>query len=299
MTEECKIQNSKLKMRAPLNFAFCILNFAFCLSLLAQNTSQYTPLDPIPLGDTLLSLPTSHIPSTGTWEVKFTHRFNQSIDQGSASDRLHSLFGLDSNADVSIGASWAVRRDLQFSFIRSNVLDDIELAAKYIVFQQAPAIPGSLALRFGGDIRTEQGVNDRSSIFAQAILSHQFGRKAEVFALPTYATNAGRAVSANSSSALFRHAFNVPVGGAIMIRTGLSVVGELVPRNRDLPTGTHTDLGWALGLKRAIGGHYFEVLLTNNNATHVDQYVTSTYQGAPLNRGDLHLGFNIERRFGH
>jgi len=48
----------------------------------------------------------------------------------------------------------------------------------------------------------------------------------------------------------------------------------------------------------AIGGHFFEVLLTNNNATHVDQYVTSTYQGAPLNRGDLHIGFNIERRFG-
>src|SRR3954468_7002739 len=101
---------------------------AIASSALAQD-ARYTPVDPIPLGDSLLSLPTSHIPSTGTWEVKFTHRFNQSIDQGSLSDRIHSLFGLDSNADVGIGLSFAPRRDLQFSFVRSNVMDDIELAA--------------------------------------------------------------------------------------------------------------------------------------------------------------------------
>src|ERR1043165_3287389 len=105
---------------------FCLLPSAFCLSLFAQ-TNAYTPSPQIPLGDALFSLPTSHIPSTGTWEIKFTHRFNQSLDQGNASDRIHSLFGLDSNADVGIGLSYSPHRDLQFSFVRSNVLDDIEL----------------------------------------------------------------------------------------------------------------------------------------------------------------------------
>src|SRR5947207_6398010 len=138
-------------------------------------TNQYTPTTPIPLGDTYLSLPSSHIAGNGSWEVKFTHRFNQSLDQGSLSNRLHSLWGLDSNADVGIGLSYAVRPDLQFSFYRSNALDDIELGAKYIVIQQAPAVPFSIALRGGGDIRTEAGVTDRTSVFAQAIVSHQFG----------------------------------------------------------------------------------------------------------------------------
>lgn len=300
MIEECRRMKAEGRMKPQLvrAGAFCLLPFAFCISLLAQAPSPYTPVDPLPLGDVLLSLPTSHIPASGAWEVRFTHRFNQSIDQGSGSDRLHSLFGLDSNADVGIGASWAVRRDLEVSLLRSNVLDDIELAAKYVVFQQAPALPASLALRFGGDIRTEKDVTDRTSLFAQAIVSRQFGNRVELFAIPSYATNAGRAVSGSSSTALFSHAFNVPVGGAIVVKQGLSVVGELVPRNRDLPSGTHAAIGWALGLKSAIGGHFFEVLLTNDNATHVDQYLTSTYQGSPLNRGDVHLGFNIERRFG-
>jgi hypothetical protein len=259
---------------------------------------QYVPIVPIPLGDTLLSLPTSHIPSDGTWEVKFTHRFNQSIDQGSFSDRVHSLWGLDSNADVMFGASWMVRNDLQLSLMRSNAMDDVELAAKYVVLQQAPAMPFSVALRAGVDWRTERDLNDRTSAFAQLVLSRQFGKRAELFVIPTFATNAGRAVTGTASQALFRHAANVPVGLAVMVRPALSVVAELIPKNRDLPDAMHGDAAWALGLKRAIGGHYFEILLTNSNATLVDQYVSSTYQGAPLNKGDLHLGFNIERRFG-
>src|SRR5213595_648097 len=86
-------------------------------------TNQYTPTTPIPLGDTYLSLPSSHIAGNGSWEVKFTHRFNQSIDQGSFSDRLHSLWGLDSNADVGIGLSYVITRDLQATFMRSNDSD--------------------------------------------------------------------------------------------------------------------------------------------------------------------------------
>ncbi len=259
----------------------------------------YAPVRPLPLGDILLSLPTSHMPSTGVWEVRFSHRFNQAIDKGSFSDRLHSLWGLDSNADVGIGLSYVPVRDLQLSFLRSNAMDDIEFGAKYEVFQQAPAIPFTAALRIGTDWRTEKNLSDRSSVFGQAILSRQLGRRAEVFLIPTWVSNAGRAVSGQTSTALFRHAFNVPVGAAVMVAPAFSIVGEIIPKNRDLPTGTHADFGWSLGFKKALGGHFFELLFTDTNATHADQYVTTTYQGTPLSSHDIHIGFNIERRFGH
>lgn len=273
--------------------AFCLL--AFALTVAAQETpSPYAPLRPLPLGDFLLSLPTAHIPSEGVWEVKFTHRFGQSIDDTD----WHSLWGLDSNADVGLGLSWVATRDLQFTLLRTNVLDDVELAGKYIVVQQAPAIPFSAAIRLGGDIRTEKNLEDRTSFFAQAIVSRDIGRRFEIFAVPTFATNAGRAVTGQTSAALFKHAFNVPVGGAVMFGPAFSLVAELIPVNRDLPDSIDSQAGWAVGFKRAVGGHYFELLVTNSNATTVDQYVSSSYQGGPLRRGDLHLGFNIERRFG-
>jgi hypothetical protein len=257
----------------------------------------YRPMGKLPVGDQLLTLPSSHIPSQGVWEVRFTHRFNQSLSHGSFSDQVHALFGLDTNADVNFALSYATRRDLQFSLARSNTNDTLEGAAKYVVLQQAAAVPLTLTLRGGIDYRTERDVEDRESFFAQAIISRRIG-KLELFALPTFATNAGRAVDGDTSAALFSTAFNVPVGAAYFMKPPLAVVLELIPPNRDLPDATHGDFGWALGIKRAIGGHWFEILVTNSQGTTVDQYLTGTFQGAGLDAGDVKLGFNIERRFG-
>jgi hypothetical protein len=167
-----------------------------------------------------------------------------------------------------------------------------------MVVQQAQVMPVGVTLRGGADVRTEKGLNDRTSFFAQAVLSHQFGRKGAVFIIPTIATNAGRTSINGQSGALFDHAFNVPVGFAYMLRPPLSVVGEIIPPNRDLSDAMEADPSWSIGIKRAIGGHFFELMLTNNPATLVDQYVSSTYVGVPLESGNIHLGFNIERRFG-
>jgi uncharacterized beta barrel domain-containing protein DUF5777 len=170
---------------------------------------------------------------------------------------------------------------------------------KYAIVQQAPAIPFSATIRGGMDWRTELQLTDRSSFFAQAMLSRRFGKRVEVTLIPTYVTNAGRAVTATTSTSLFKNAFNVPIGMAFNVHGGFSVVGEVTPRNRDLPDKLKGGFfAWSAGIKSAVGKHYFELMITNSNATHADQYVTSTYMGSALNKGDLHLGFNIERRFG-
>jgi len=266
------------------------------LPLLAQETTL--PLRPLPMGDTLLSLPSNQITPHGQWEVKFSHRFNQSLDQGSFSDQVHSLFGLDTNADVVFGLAYAMRPNLQLSLARSNTNDTLEAAAKYIVLRQTDGKPFNVTLRGGADVRTEKDLDDRTSVFAQAILSRQFGRKAEIFLLPTFATNAGRAVNGDASGALFEHAFNVPIAFSWMLRPGFAAVAELTPPNQDLPDEMDGNVGWAIGVKRNIGGHWFEILLTNSQSTMVDQYVSSTFQGSALDAGDVKLGFNIERRFG-
>lgn len=271
--------------------------FAAALPLTAQQ-DPYKPMGKLPVGDQLLSLPSPHMASQGTWEVKFTHRFNQSLAQGSFSDQLHSLFGLDTNADVTFGLSYAWRRDLQFSLARSNTNDTIEAGAKYVVLQQAPAVPLTLSVRGGVDWRTEKNLGDRHTLFAQALISRRIGSKVEVFALPTFATNAGRAASADESVALFDRAFNIPLGIVYFMRPPLALVAEIVPPQSDLPDDFESDFGWSIGIKRAIGGHWFEILLTNNQSTTADQYITGTFQGTGLDAGDVKLGFNIERRFG-
>jgi hypothetical protein len=274
-----------------------LLALVLALPVFAQQ-DPYRPMGKLPVGDQLLTLPSPHMAALGTWEVRFSHRFNQSLANGSAADQLHSLFGLDTNADVAFGLSYVWRRDLQLSIMRSNTNDTLEAAAKYVVLQQAPAVPLSLSLRGGVDWRTERDLEDRESFFVQGIVSRRLGRKTEVFALPTFVTDGGRTVTGNTSGALFQHAFNVPVGVTYFMRPPLALVAEIIPPNGDLPSETNGELGWSIGIKRAIGGHWFELLLTNSQATTVDQYTTTTFQGAGLDAGEVKLGFNIERRFG-
>lgn len=269
-----------------------ILLFAF--AAFAQDDVQ--PLRPLPMGDVLLSLPSNQIAPAGQWDIRFSHRFNQTLSHGSLADQLHSFFGLDSNADVVFGAAYSIRPDLQLSLIRSNANDTYEAGAKYVLFRQTDNKHFNLTMRGGVDFRTERDLEDRTSFFAQAIISRQFGRKGEIFIIPSVASDAGRATDGSKSTAMFDYAFNVPVGFAWTVRPGLLAIAEVTPPNRDLDE--HSDLGWAIGLKRNIGGHWFEVLLSNSQSMLVDQYVTTSYQGTPLDASDVRLGFNIERRFG-
>lgn len=252
--------------------------------------TEWTPIEPLPLGSVLLSLPSPHVAAAGTTEVRFNHRFGEVDSEG-------TLFGLDAGASVGMGIGWVPVRDLQLMLVRTNVLDTIELSAKYVVMQQAPAIPLSLTLRAGADWRTESGVDDESSVFVQGIIGRRFGSRFEVFVLPTWVTNAGRHATEQGSVATFRDAANVPIGAALLVGHGLSLVAEVIPPNEDLP-GDDTGFGWAFGVKKAIGGHHFEIVVTNNPGTTVDQYVSSSFLGSPLDEGDVHLGFNIERQFG-
>lgn len=262
------------------------------LATAAIALAQPSPLaatPPLPLGDTLLNLPTPRTLARHTWEVRFTHRFSQPINHGD----IHSFWGLDSSADIGIGLSWAATNHLQFTLFRTDLLDDYELAAKWLVVEEARAVPFGLALRGGADYRSEENLERRISWFAQAILAKRFGRRLELFITPTIVTDAPI-----DQASYFRTAYNVPVGIAWLLRPELSLVAELIPENRDLPEELDSAPAWGVGLKRAIGGHFFEIILTNSRATHVDQMLTSSLLGTGLEAGDVHLGFNIVRRFG-
>jgi hypothetical protein len=255
---------------------------AFFLFATAANAQEgYIPIQGLRLGDFALNLPTTRVLSPGTMELRFTHRFAQPINEGN----INSLWGLDSSADVAFGLAYSPSKAWQVAIFRTNLLDDVEATAKYSVLQQAPAVPVSIAVRGGIDWRTEEGLSERVSPFVQLIVSKQFGRKVEVFAVPSYIID----------DPLFDTAFNIPFGVAYAVSPAFMIVGEIVPENQDAPDDA--DIGWAIGLKRAIGGHWFELVLADSRATHVDQYLSSAPLGG-IDAGDIHLGFNIERRFG-
>jgi hypothetical protein len=257
-----------------------LLALSICPPVLAQGARSQPPLR---LGDSLLNLPTDRTLTAGTWDLRFTHRFAQPINEGD----VHSFWGLDGAADIGIGLAYGYRPNLQFAVFRSDVLDDLELSAKYAAVRQSETFPLSVAARGGVNWKTERGLDRRLAPFVQVIVARQISPRIEIFATPTFSS---RGIDYDS-------AFNVPLGAAWAIRPNLFLIAEVIPENSDAPGELHPGVAWAVGLKRAIGGHFFEVLLTDSRATHVDQYVASVPLGG-IREGDVHLGFNIGRRFG-
>ena len=245
-----------------------------------QARPEYFPLR---LGDSLLNLPTDRTLYQRVWEVRFTHRFAEPINEGD----VHSFWGLDGPADIGIGLAYGFRDNLQFAVFRSDILDNVELSAKYAMLYQNRRVPVSITARGGVNWKTEQGIDERAAPFIQAVLSRRISPRLELFAVPTF----------SARGLNYDTAFNVGVGAAWVVSSNLFVVAEVIPENSDAPSELEPGTGWSIGLKRSVGGHFFEVLLTDSRATHVDQYTPSIPLGG-IREGDIHLGFNIVRQFG-
>ncbi len=242
-------------------------------------TSPYTPVRRDPIGTRLIDLPTPYTVGRRELELLFTHRFQESVGDGSA----HDLWGLDSGADVGIGLGYGVTRSLDLSVYRSSFEEDYELAAKFLALEQAQRVPVSLAVRAGADLLERPGVADPHRPFAQLVVSRRLAAGINLLAAPSWVRDTPR----------LRNAWNVPLGLTLPFLGGSLVDLEYVPRNRDLKESV---AGWHAALSKAVGQHLFSVVLGNSRATTVDQYLGGD-SAAGFRSRDVRLGFNLVRTF--
>jgi len=232
-----------------------------------------------PEGTRIVILPSADLPSRGTLQVLFTHRFVQPLGDSD----YQSLFSFDSGADIGIGISYSPIENLEISLDRSSNQDDYELAAKYRFLSRTESRPFVLSLRVGGNARTEKGIEDRTAFFAQAIAGVSLGPRVRITAVPTYVSN----------TALFRDVFNVPVALSIGLTRTVNLQGEFVPKNRDAGS---SHAGWLVALEKTVLRHRFAWTVGNLRATTVDQYTASDFGGG-LPAHDVYIGFNLVRQW--
>ncbi|MDX1582971.1 MAG: DUF5777 family beta-barrel protein, partial [Thermoanaerobaculia bacterium] len=181
--------------------------FVASVLVFAVEGQDYTPISPLRTGTYYANIPTPLTLPDGMWSVRFTHRFATPINEGDEDD----LWGLDGSADIGIGLAWAASEHLQLELFRTDVQDNYEIAGKWSFLRQAPDFPVSITFRGGLNVMTEDDIEDRTSVFLQSVVSHQFSRRLELFAVPMYANDAGS----------FDHAFNVAVGAIWFPRSNM------------------------------------------------------------------------------
>jgi hypothetical protein len=239
-----------------------------------------------PEGDRIINLPSAEVARPRTLTLLFTHRFAASVEQSD----IHSLFSFDSGAEIGLGLAYAPVKNLEVSFLRSTNLEDYELDVKYRVFASGPL---AVALRVGGDWRTERNLEDRNGVFGQAIIAVSVGPRIRLTAVPTYVS-----LKTGANALLrpfYRNVFNVSGAVSVAVTRSINVQGEIQPRDGRVDS---PGVGWIASIEKTVPRHRFAFTVGNQRGTTVDQYVAWTPQFFGQSPHRYYFGFNLVRSWG-
>ncbi|MFN7989675.1 MAG: DUF5777 family beta-barrel protein [Thermoanaerobaculia bacterium] len=243
--------------------------------LAAQEAETWDP----GYGDRFLQAPSPLVNDEGLFQVLFTHRFNQPVNEAGG----NNLFGLDSGANIGIGLGYVPVDRLSVEVYRASSGGDYEFSAKYTLVPPTHERPLAVGVRAGMDWLTKYEVDKKTGFFGQALVAWTFGERVTISAAPTYVSN----------TPLFTDVFNVPVMLQVKLARGLYATGEYVFRNKDLDGSVGQ---WSFALEKSLFHHRFGVWIGNSAATTVDQIMAGDYAGGVV-ESNIRLGFNIVRQF--
>lgn len=243
----------------------------------------------------VVNLPTTRMVDAKTWLFLISHRFNPEVSAG-----YDAFFGLDGSSIIFLSMGYAPTSDLLVTLGRSNAGDDVELQGKARLLSQTldNRMPLSLAAHAAVNWITEQRGDEerfRSEAFkfsGQLVASRELTPGVGVLVAPGVLVNQDE--TAGDEDVLL----TIGLGGKWRFYQNVSLVAEWVPivsgYARTLTFGNVNRFdSWGGGLEISIGGHVFQVVVTNSVGLATDQYL----RGGDLDieSGDVRLGFNIFR----
>ena len=237
----------------------------------------------------LVNLPTTEVVDDGDVLFTVSHRFVPSLTSGYDPD----FFGLNGPANIRLSLSYGLTERLSVALAHDNLFHEYELSARWRILEQRHgSAPVSATILAGGSLVTQNSEehdvfsSDNMKFNAQLALSRRVNRRVSVLLVPSYSTNTNHWEDDSEST------LALGTGGTIRIAGGLSATGEWVP----VLDGYHADYdGWSAGLAYEVGGHVFQVFVTNTTGITTDQYLPGGYP--ELGSEDPRLGFNIFRTF--
>jgi hypothetical protein len=247
---------------------------------------------------TVVNLPTTLILPRYKLNFRLTHRFLGNLRQGSFTDQLDDLFGLDNGAIIGLELRFAPIRRLQAIVYRNNLAKTIQFTGQYDWIRQGSSSPvsasGIVSIEGTNNFRVEhneveegeEGEHDHGvatghrSPALGGIISRTFSDRVAAYVVPMWVHHVIPSPP--------RDTFYMGVGGRARISRNVYLVGEVSPRVNGFAAG---DAEYAFGIERRAGGHMFQLTFTNSLGSTYGQIGTG---GSP---GTLYLGFNLGRKF--
>ena len=259
---------------------------------LAEKTSD--PVLPFN-GWKVVNTPTSRMVDKGDWLFLISHRFFPPINEG-----YDAFWGLDGSGIIFLNMGYAITNNLFVNLGRSNSSDNVQFDVKYGFKQQYSddGLPFAAAAQMSVNWITEKSGDEdrfRSEAFKfsfQGIVSSRLTEGVGVNVVP--------AILLNPDSDTHGEDPLVTIGlaGRSHVWRSISVIAEWVPIVSGYTlTSTFGEFNrfdsWGGGIELDVGGHVFQIIITNSAGLTADQYMRGG--GLDIGEGDYRLGFNIFR----
>jgi hypothetical protein len=241
-------------------------------------------LDPLQPDFALAALPTTLRMPERKLAFRLTHRFTRSLGEGSFSDLVNDLFGLDSAAVVGLELRYGLLPGTQVGVHRTND-KTIEIFGQHNLLQQKPD-----GHPLGFDvIATFEGLNnmrDQKSGALGVLLSRKLGKIAAVYAEPMVVFNSKTNPNDPSTDT---NTGMIGLGTRVRVRPAMYLVGEITPRFAGYRPGVDQI---SFGFEGRAGGHLFQLNFSNGFGTTLGQIARGG-----VDNSSWYIGFNLSRKF--
>lgn len=239
-------------------------------------------------GIDLLNLPTPLPSRAGDFEVHFTHRFSDSIQDAGR----EGLYGLDSFAFPSFWFAYGITDRIATYFGRSSNLATWEYGVKVSLLPEgAIELPLSIAANVGGIYLDANGIETNSRFTAELPIGIRLGSRFAFQAVPFYTTNPDEQNLPDSPG----YAVALGLGGSLRLSTTYSLEAEWITNLGGFQRPGSVDQ-WQAGVAIHINQHLFQLLFTNSIFTTPDSMASGTFKTGI--KSNVRFGFNLVRIFG-
>jgi hypothetical protein len=258
----------------------------------ADDDLEFQPSQP---DFTVINLPTTLRLPSHSLAFRVTHRFTRALNQGSFRESLGDAFGLDAGAQIGLELRFAPVRGAQIGVYRTND-KTVQFFASYNLLQQGERVPVGVSLV--GDVEGTGNFKDSYSPAIGASISHTFGNHGAIYAVPMWTNNTNALPKDLVDS---NNTFVVGLGARLRVAKGLYLAAETSPRaggfkgglNQGFSTYEKNRMLTAFAIEKQVGGHVFQVNVSNGFATTPANVARGTSPG----KTNWYLGFNISRKF--
>ncbi|MGB7295850.1 MAG: DUF5777 family beta-barrel protein [Candidatus Aminicenantales bacterium] len=239
-------------------------------------------------GTRLVNLPTTTTPGKGEFLFRISHRFQPPV-----SDGWDAFYGLDGPAFILFSFGYGITDNLTATIGRSKLYQEWELSADWSLLEQGKnsSLPFSATLHVGGSVVSlDKPIgaewSGRFRLSALVSLAHQLSDRLSFLLVPAFSSNTNFWEPSSEGT------FSLAIGGRFIVMNDLSLIAEWIPRL----AGYKDDYsGWGFGIEKKIGGHVFQVFITDSLGLTASQFLPGG--DLRLGDGDFRLGFNIFRSF--